>query len=56
MNGDPSGEYDINSNNQEAQPIKQGIIKGLQDLDQNDTYETVEFAGDLQSPDILLTR
>ena len=50
MNGDPSGEYDINSNNQEAQPIKQGIIKGLQDLDQNDTYETVEFAGDLAEP------
>lgn len=50
MNGDPSGEYDINSNNQEAQPIKQGIIKGLQDLDQNDTYETVEFADDLAEP------
>ena len=51
LQGDRQGSYDINHNDQNKQPIKQGIIDSLSDEDRNGTYETVNFAERLAAPE-----
>ena len=51
LQGYPEGSYNINHNDQNKQPIKQGIIDSLSDEDGNGTYETVNFAERLAAPE-----
>lgn len=48
--GHISGEYNINVNDVERQPIKKGIVRGLTDSDGDGSYDTVNFANGLAEP------